>query len=75
VGCGSDTDPLLVGVTTRKLLRVIDRDPSPLVSHMDTTFNLNHLVYPVFVCSVSDASRHFHLFIASQQTHVQYQQA
>lgn len=61
MGIGSDTKPFLVGVTTKWLLRRLDRDPDDFVFHMDATFKLNQVGYPVFVCGISDASRSFHL--------------
>ncbi|KAG2803325.1 hypothetical protein PC129_g18754 [Phytophthora cactorum] len=70
VGNGSDEKPFLVGLTTKRLLLNAARDPGTFVFHMDTTFKLNQVVYPVSVCGVSDRCRSFHLvalFITSQR--------
>ncbi|KAG3103550.1 hypothetical protein PI124_g14128 [Phytophthora idaei] len=70
VGNGSDEKPFLVGLTTKRLLFNAARDPRTFVFHMDATFKLNQVVYPVSVCGVSDRCRSFHLvalFITSQR--------
>ncbi|KAE9152681.1 hypothetical protein PF002_g3948 [Phytophthora fragariae] len=70
VGNGSNENPFLVGLTTKCLLRNADRDPSSFVFHMDGTFKLNQVAYPVVVCGVSDRGRSFHLvaiFITPQR--------
>ncbi|KAG2778060.1 hypothetical protein Pcac1_g11675 [Phytophthora cactorum] len=69
VGNGSDARPFLVGMTTKALLRNAVRDPGTFVLHLDATFKLNSVGYPVLVCGITDASRSFHLlalFITSQ---------
>ncbi|KAG3131814.1 hypothetical protein PI126_g19903 [Phytophthora idaei] len=69
VGNGSDARPFLVGMTTKALLRNAARDPGTFVLHLDATFKLNSVGYPVHVCGITDASRTFHLvalFITSQ---------
>ncbi|KAG3154460.1 hypothetical protein PI124_g9616 [Phytophthora idaei] len=75
VGNGSDAWPFLVGMTTKALLRNAARDPGTFVLHLDATFKLNSVGYPVLVCGITDASRTFHLvalFITSQLRHEHY---
>ncbi|KAG3084910.1 hypothetical protein PI125_g19396 [Phytophthora idaei] len=59
VGNGSDAWPFLVGTTTKALLRNAARDPGTFVLHLDATFKLNSVGYPVLVCGITDASRTF----------------
>ncbi|KAE9213906.1 hypothetical protein PF004_g15203 [Phytophthora fragariae] len=78
VGNGSDEHPFLVGLTSKRLLRNAARDPASFVFHMDATFKLNQLSYPVIVCGVSDRNRSFHLvalFITSQRLEELYVKA
>ncbi|ETN23726.1 hypothetical protein PPTG_00257 [Phytophthora nicotianae INRA-310] len=59
-----------VGLTTKRLLLNAARDPEAFVFHMDATFKLNQVGYPVIVCGISDKCRSFHLmalFITSQR--------
>ncbi|KAG2759719.1 hypothetical protein PC129_g19504 [Phytophthora cactorum] len=75
VGNGSDARPFLVGMTTKALLRNAARDPSTFFLHLDATFKLNSVGYPVLVCGITDASRTFHLvalFITSLLQHEHY---
>uniref|UniRef100_H3H4Z0 MULE transposase domain-containing protein n=1 Tax=Phytophthora ramorum TaxID=164328 RepID=H3H4Z0_PHYRM len=75
VGNGSDARSLLVGMTTKTLLQNAARDPGTSVLHLDTTFKLNAVSYPVFVCGITDAARTFHpvaLFITSQLQEVHF---
>ncbi|KAG3012626.1 hypothetical protein PC120_g13752 [Phytophthora cactorum] len=70
VGNGSDEKPFLVGLTTKRLLLNAARDPGTFVFHMDATFKLNQVAYPIIVCGVSNRCRSFHLvalFITSQR--------
>eukprot|EP00644_Phytophthora_capsici_P017319 jgi/Phyca11/125249/e_gw1.57.65.1 len=70
LGKGSDVDPFLVGVTTKALLRKADHEPATFVLHIDATFKLTQVDYPVFVVGISDRVRKFHLlaiFISSQR--------
>ncbi|ETI55361.1 hypothetical protein F443_01956 [Phytophthora nicotianae P1569] len=70
VGNGSDEKPFFVGLTTKRLLLIAARDPDSFVFHMDATFKLNQVGYPVIVCGISDKCRSFHLvalFITSQR--------
>ncbi|RLN26795.1 hypothetical protein BBJ28_00025398, partial [Nothophytophthora sp. Chile5] len=65
----SEARPFLVGMTTKALLRNAVRDPGTFVLHLDATFKLNSVGYPVLVCGTTGASRTFHLvalFITSQ---------
>lgn len=69
VGNGSDARPFLVGMTTKALLRNAARNSGACVLHLDATFKLNSVGYPVLVRGITDASRAFHLvavFITSQ---------
>ncbi|POM64763.1 Hypothetical protein PHPALM_19672 [Phytophthora palmivora] len=75
---GSDEKPLLVGLTTKRLLLNAARDPATFVFHMDATFKLNQVAYPVIVCGVSDRCRSFHLvalLITSQRLETLYAKA
>ncbi|ETI41456.1 hypothetical protein F443_13311, partial [Phytophthora nicotianae P1569] len=59
-----------VGLTTKRLLLNAARDPETFVFHMDATFKLNQVGYPVIVCGISDKCRSFNLmtlFITSQR--------
>ncbi|DAZ96318.1 TPA: hypothetical protein N0F65_008442 [Lagenidium giganteum] len=70
VGRGSDEDPFLLGVTSKRLLRQMDAPTDTFVFHVDATFKLSTLGYPVLVCGVSDQNRRFPLvalFIMSQR--------
>ncbi|KAJ8527456.1 hypothetical protein ON010_g14806 [Phytophthora cinnamomi] len=75
VGNGSDANPFVVGISTKKLLRQAHRDPSSFVLHLDATYKLTQAGYPVIVIGISDQARRFHLlaiFIVSQQQEEQY---
>ncbi|EGZ25570.1 hypothetical protein PHYSODRAFT_257835 [Phytophthora sojae] len=68
-GDGSDKHPFVVGVTTKVLLRSAKCDPASVILHVDATFQLDRLSYPVIVVGLSDGSRAFHLlalFVTSQ---------
>jgi hypothetical protein len=72
---GSEAKLFVVGVTTKQLLRQADRDPSSFVLHIDATYKLTQVGYPVVVVGVSDRARRFHLlaiFIVSQQKEPQF---
>ncbi|KAG6608822.1 uncharacterized protein IUM83_14815 [Phytophthora cinnamomi] len=69
-GNGSDSDPFVVGISSKKLLRRADRDPESFIFHLDATYKLTQVGYPVVVVGISDRARRFHLvaiFIVSQQ--------
>ncbi|ETO75361.1 hypothetical protein F444_09020 [Phytophthora nicotianae P1976] len=69
LGDGSDDRPFVVGVTTKSLLRSANRDPASVILHVDATFQLDQVSYPVIVCGLCDGSRRFHLlalFLTSQ---------
>ncbi|KAK1946751.1 hypothetical protein P3T76_002303 [Phytophthora citrophthora] len=69
VGNGSYAKPFLVSMTTKALLQNTARDPGTFVLHLDATFKLNSVGYPVLVWGITDVSRTFHLvslFITSQ---------
>jgi hypothetical protein len=70
VGDGSDDEPFAIGYTTKHMLRRLDRPTESFVFHLDATFKLNQVDYPVFVCGISDSARSFHLvalFVTSQR--------
>ena len=74
VGDGSDGDPFVIGITTRKLLRQADQDPERCIYHFDSTYKTNSVDYNLYILGVSDASRQFHptaFFISSQGTEIQ----
>ncbi|GMG15775.1 unnamed protein product [Phytophthora fragariaefolia] len=75
VGTESDSDPFLVGITTKNLLLQVSRDPKTFVMHVDGTYKLNNLEYPIVVVGLSDRARTFHLlalFVTSHQTETQF---
>ncbi|EGZ12558.1 hypothetical protein PHYSODRAFT_249049 [Phytophthora sojae] len=68
-GDGSDKHPFVAGVTTKALLRSANCDPASVILHVDATFQLDRLSYPVIGVGLSDGSRAFHLlalFVTSQ---------
>ncbi|EGZ27525.1 hypothetical protein PHYSODRAFT_373682, partial [Phytophthora sojae] len=40
-GTGTDDDPFMLGMTSKRPLQVATRDPSTLVLHVDATFKLS----------------------------------
>ncbi|KAE9007017.1 hypothetical protein PR003_g17918 [Phytophthora rubi] len=75
VGIGSDQNPFVVGITTKRLLMRASRDATSFILHVDATFKLNQLGYPVIVVGLSDCARAFHLvalFVSSQRKEVHY---
>ncbi|POM68394.1 Hypothetical protein PHPALM_15449 [Phytophthora palmivora] len=78
IGKRTDDDPCMIAVSTKTMLRQADRTSESFNFHMDATFKLNTVEYPVFVCGVSDVVRHFHpvaFFITSQRITLKYKQA
>jgi hypothetical protein len=74
-GNGSDEKPFIVGVTTKSLLRRLNRPAESFVFHIDATYKLSRKGYPVLVIGISDHSRTFHLVafcIVSQTTQPVY---
>lgn len=70
VGDGSDRDPFFVGISTKKLIRRLDRPSDSFVLHMDASFKLTQVEYPVFVIGISDRVGSFHLvavFVVSRR--------
>ncbi|KAF0699697.1 Aste57867_9746 [Aphanomyces stellatus] len=59
VGFGGVSGPFKVGVTTKALLRLMDRNPKTFVFHWNATYKIDNLAYPILVCGVSDAARKF----------------
>ncbi|ETM35548.1 hypothetical protein L914_17574 [Phytophthora nicotianae] len=57
VGNGSDVNPFLVGLPTKWLLPNSTRDPESFVFHMDATFKLNQVGYPVIAGSLICVAR------------------
>uniref|UniRef100_H3H3V0 MULE transposase domain-containing protein n=1 Tax=Phytophthora ramorum TaxID=164328 RepID=H3H3V0_PHYRM len=41
IGNGTDQDPFVVGITTKKLLQNADRDPGSFILHIDATYKLS----------------------------------
>eukprot|EP00644_Phytophthora_capsici_P005987 jgi/Phyca11/98472/e_gw1.2.1193.1 len=69
-GNGGDADPFVVGVSSKKLLRRADRDPDSFVFHIDATYKLTQVGYPVIVVGLSDKAGRFHplaIFILYRQ--------
>lgn len=67
---GSDDTPLMLGITSKSLMRVLNR-ASGHIFHINATFKLTLVEYPVVVCGVTDSSCAFHLaalFIVLQLT-------
>uniref|UniRef100_H3GY82 MULE transposase domain-containing protein n=1 Tax=Phytophthora ramorum TaxID=164328 RepID=H3GY82_PHYRM len=78
VGNGSDLKPFLVGITTKALMLRLMVPPESFILHLDGTYKMNQLDYPVLVVGVSDRSRRFHLvalFVMSQETQPMFQAA
>ncbi|KAG3142791.1 hypothetical protein PI124_g432 [Phytophthora idaei] len=59
VGNGSDAKPFLIGFTFKALLRQAARDSSQFIFHVDATYKINQVGYPVLVCGITDAARTF----------------
>ncbi|OWZ07412.1 LOW QUALITY PROTEIN: hypothetical protein PHMEG_00020200 [Phytophthora megakarya] len=78
VGRGSDADTFAVGQLSKLLLRRLDRDPATYVLHLDATYILSQVKYPIIVVSISECMNPFHLvkfFILSQQTEHHFTEA
>eukprot|EP00644_Phytophthora_capsici_P002991 jgi/Phyca11/102684/e_gw1.7.736.1 len=76
VGNGSDEKPFLVGISTKSLMMRLAIPPDTFILHIDATYKLNRLDYPVVVVGISDRSRGFHLvalFIVSQEIQEMYE--
>ncbi|GMF80378.1 unnamed protein product [Phytophthora fragariaefolia] len=56
LGDDSDENRLVIGVTTKFMLRAANRIPRNFVFHMDATFNLVLYGYPLTVSGISDSS-------------------
>ncbi|RLN89317.1 hypothetical protein BBJ28_00023230 [Nothophytophthora sp. Chile5] len=77
-GRGSDSDPFFVAISTKKMVKRLDRDPASFILHMDATFKLSQVDYPVLVIGISDRHRSFHLValcVTSQLESCHYAQA
>ncbi|OWZ05339.1 hypothetical protein PHMEG_00022590 [Phytophthora megakarya] len=64
VGNGEDDEPLILGITTKTLLRRImelQEQEKFLIFHMDATFKLHDLGYPVITCAFTDSHRVYQL--------------
>ncbi|KAF0688403.1 Aste57867_19980 [Aphanomyces stellatus] len=75
VGFGGASGPFKVGITTKALLRQMDRDPKSFVFHWDATYKINSMAYPVLVCGISDAARKFHpvcFFLLGKESENEY---
>ncbi|EGZ05935.1 hypothetical protein PHYSODRAFT_380762, partial [Phytophthora sojae] len=78
VGNGEDDEPLILGITSLKLTQNIsslqDREAF-LIFHLDATFKLSDIGYPVVTCGFTDRHRSYHLaalFIVNQRTRREY---
>ncbi|KAE9169935.1 hypothetical protein PF004_g28035 [Phytophthora fragariae] len=60
-GNGTDQVPFIVGVTTKGLLRRLDRAPQSFIFRSDATYKLSKKGYSVLVIGISDCCRTFHL--------------
>ncbi len=70
--------PLVLGVTTKRLLHNVPVDETSFLFHADCTFKTNSCDFPLLVCGISDASREFHLVAAiliSNRTRDTYESA
>jgi hypothetical protein len=75
IGFGGDSGVFKVGVTTKRLLLKMNRNPATFVFHWDATYKINSLAYPVLICGISDPSGKFHpvaFFIISQESTEEY---
>ncbi|EGZ30152.1 hypothetical protein PHYSODRAFT_323584 [Phytophthora sojae] len=78
VGDGSDENPFLVGISSKAMMFRLAAPPDSFILHIDATYKLNRLEYPVVVVGISDQSRGFHLvalFIVSQEVQEIYESA
>lgn len=78
VGDGSDEKPFLVGLSSKAMILRLAVPPESFILHIDATYKLNRLDYPVVVVGISDRSRGFHvvaLFIVSQEVEEIYEAA
>ncbi|GMF52591.1 unnamed protein product [Phytophthora fragariaefolia] len=79
VGNGQDEEPLILCITSLKLMMdivALQARESFLIFHLDVTFKLSDLGYPVI--RFTDRSRNYHLgavFIVSQRTQHEYYEA
>lgn len=78
VGKGEDHDSLILGVTTISLLEKVksfQHENMFSLFHIDATFKLSEIGYPVITFGFSDCSRKYHLgamFVVSRLTHCEY---
>jgi hypothetical protein len=75
VGFGGTSGVFKVGVTTKTLLRNMDRHSSTFVFHWDATYKINSLDYPILICGITDPGRNFHpvaFFVISQESTDEY---
>jgi hypothetical protein len=72
--CGSDLDPFVAGLTSFNLLRKLlefKNKNQKVMFHMDCTFKVSNLSYPLLILGASDVSRTFFpltIFVVSQST-------
>jgi hypothetical protein len=78
VGTGAHDDPFILGVTNRNLVkRAVSYGNLKAFAlfHVDATFKLSDIGYPVVTCGFSDSSRTYHLlaiFVCSQRRESDY---
>ncbi|OWZ14963.1 hypothetical protein PHMEG_00011480 [Phytophthora megakarya] len=64
VGCGEDDNSLILGVTAISLLvkmKTLIQENMLILFHIDATFKLSEIGYPVSTCGFSDRSRKYHV--------------
>ncbi|OWZ14675.1 LOW QUALITY PROTEIN: hypothetical protein PHMEG_00011805 [Phytophthora megakarya] len=81
VGNGEDDEPLILGITSMKLMQSIlnlQRKERFLIFHIDATYKLSDIGYPVITCGFTDRRRVYHvasIYLVSQQTENEYYEA
>jgi hypothetical protein len=78
---GEDHEPLILGITTMKLMHniiALQAQEAFLIFHLGAAFKLSNLGYPVITCEFTDRSRRYHLaalFSVSQRIQSEYHEA
>ncbi|RLO02007.1 hypothetical protein DYB28_007848 [Aphanomyces astaci] len=78
IGYGGATGVFKVGVTTKTLLRTMERDPSTFVFHWDATYKINSMAYPLLICGITDPGGTFHpvgFFLIGKESTDEYEWA
>ncbi|GMF45985.1 unnamed protein product [Phytophthora fragariaefolia] len=50
----TDDDPCMIAVSMKAMMQDADRPSNSYVFHMDATFKLTTVEYPVYVCGISE---------------------